>query len=90
MAIMFLDINRHAEAARLEAGDLLLAEQESALSWGRVHSLKDVITGSVTRSQLSDVTLFKSVGLALAPHRNLAALSGGLCFGEGTLHRVWQ
>jgi ornithine cyclodeaminase/alanine dehydrogenase-like protein (mu-crystallin family) len=53
------------EAARLEAGDLLLAEQEGALAWARVHSLADVIAGNVGRSQTSDVTLFKSVGLAL-------------------------
>jgi len=53
------------EAARLEAGDLLLAEQEGALGWARVHSLAEVIPGSVRRSQDSDITLFKSVGLAL-------------------------
>jgi alanine dehydrogenase len=53
------------EAARLEAGDLLMAEQEGTLGWGRVHSLREVIAGSVTRSQPDDVTLFKSVGLAL-------------------------
>jgi alanine dehydrogenase len=53
------------EAARLEAGDLLMAEQEGTLGWGRVHSLKEVIAGSVPRSQPDEVTLFKSVGLAL-------------------------
>jgi alanine dehydrogenase len=53
------------EAARLEAGDLLMAEQEGTLGWGRVHSLREVIAGSVPRSQPDDVTLFKSVGLAL-------------------------
>jgi alanine dehydrogenase len=53
------------EAARLEAGDLLMAEQEGALGWGAVHSLREVMTGSVGRRQPDDVTLFKSVGLAL-------------------------
>lgn len=53
------------EAARLEAGDLLLAEGEGALDWGRVHSLREALTGSVARRQPGDVTLFKSVGLAL-------------------------
>jgi ornithine cyclodeaminase/alanine dehydrogenase-like protein (mu-crystallin family) len=53
------------DAARIEAGDLLLAEQEGALGWARVHSLAEVITGSVGRSQTSEITLFKSVGLAL-------------------------
>jgi alanine dehydrogenase len=54
-----------AEAARLEAGDLLLAEREGQLNWGRVHSLRDVVAGSTGNRQASDVTLFKSVGLAI-------------------------
>lgn len=52
-------------AARLEAGDLLLAEQEEALSWESVHSLADVVKGSVRRTTPSEISLFKSVGLAL-------------------------
>jgi len=54
-----------AEAARLEAGDLLLAEREGQLNWGRVHSLRDVLAGSTGNRQPADVTLFKSVGLAI-------------------------
>jgi ornithine cyclodeaminase/alanine dehydrogenase-like protein (mu-crystallin family) len=54
-----------AEAARVEAGDLLLAEREGQMNWARVHSLRDVVTGSTGSRQPSDVTLFKSVGLAL-------------------------
>jgi ornithine cyclodeaminase/alanine dehydrogenase-like protein (mu-crystallin family) len=53
------------EAARLEAGDLLLAEHEGRLNWARVHSLRDVVAGSTGGRQASDVTLFKSVGLAI-------------------------
>jgi alanine dehydrogenase len=53
------------EAARLEAGDLLLAEREGQLNWARVHSLRDVVAGSTGSRQPSDVTLFKSVGLAI-------------------------
>jgi ornithine cyclodeaminase/alanine dehydrogenase-like protein (mu-crystallin family) len=53
------------EAARLEAGDLLLAEREGNLNWGRVHSLRDVVAGSTGSRQPSDVSLFKSVGLAI-------------------------
>jgi alanine dehydrogenase len=53
------------EAARLEAGDLLLAEREGQLSWGRVQSLREVVAGSSGGRQPSDVTLFKSVGLAI-------------------------
>jgi ornithine cyclodeaminase/alanine dehydrogenase-like protein (mu-crystallin family) len=53
------------DAARLEGGDLLLAEREGQLNWGRVHSLRDVVAGSTGSRQPSDVTLFKSVGLAI-------------------------
>jgi ornithine cyclodeaminase/alanine dehydrogenase-like protein (mu-crystallin family) len=52
-------------AARLEAGDLLLAEAEGKLDWRRVVSLKDVVSGSVRRTAPEQITLFKSVGLAL-------------------------
>jgi ornithine cyclodeaminase len=53
------------EAARLEAGDLLLAEGEGQLSWDRVHSLRDAVAGSTGSRQPSAITLFKSVGLAI-------------------------
>ncbi len=54
-----------ADAARVEAGDLLLAEAEGRLGWGQVHSLREVVTGSVKRAGPQEITLFKSVGLAL-------------------------
>jgi alanine dehydrogenase len=53
------------DAARLEAGDLILAEREGQLSWGRVKSLRDMVAGTTGQRQPSDVTLFKSVGLAI-------------------------
>jgi ornithine cyclodeaminase/alanine dehydrogenase-like protein (mu-crystallin family) len=53
------------DAARLEAGDLILAEREGLLSWGRVNSLRDVVAGKIGQRQPSDVTVFKSVGLAI-------------------------
>jgi ornithine cyclodeaminase/alanine dehydrogenase-like protein (mu-crystallin family) len=53
------------DAARVEAGDLLLAEYEGLLNWARVHSLRDVVAGSTGSRQPSDVSLFKSVGLAI-------------------------
>lgn len=53
------------QAARLEAGDLLLAEAQGALDWGRVGSLREVVAGGPSRKRRSDVTLFKSVGLAI-------------------------
>jgi alanine dehydrogenase len=54
-----------ADAARVEAGDLLLAERDGLLNWARVHSLSDVVTGATGSRQPSEVTLFKSVGLAI-------------------------
>jgi ornithine cyclodeaminase/alanine dehydrogenase-like protein (mu-crystallin family) len=53
------------DAARLEAGDLILAEREGQMSWGRVQSLRDVIAAGTGQRQASDVTVFKSVGLAI-------------------------
>ena len=53
------------EAARLEAGDLLLAEREGQLSWSHVHSLREVVAGSTGSRQPASITLFKSVGLAI-------------------------
>ena len=53
------------DAARLEAGDLLLAEAEGQLDWQSVTSLKDAVTGAVRRSTREQISLFKSVGLAL-------------------------
>ena len=52
-------------AARVEAGDLLLAEEEGRLDWRRVRSLREVVAGRVRRGAADEITLFKSVGLAL-------------------------
>jgi ornithine cyclodeaminase/alanine dehydrogenase-like protein (mu-crystallin family) len=54
-----------AEAARVEAGDLLLAEAEGRLQWERVRSLREVVSGKAGRRSGEDITLFKSVGLAI-------------------------
>ncbi len=53
------------DAARLEAGDLILGERDGQLSWGRVRTLRDLVAGAMGQRQPSDVTLFKSVGLAI-------------------------
>lgn len=71
------------DAARLEAGDLILAEREGQLSWARVRSLRDVIAGATGLRQPSDVTLFKSVGLAI---EDVAAGAAVLQLAEA--HRV--
>ena len=54
-----------ADAARLEAGDLILAERDGLWDWSRIRSLREVVAGMSDARQASDVTLFKSVGLAI-------------------------
>jgi alanine dehydrogenase len=54
------------EACQLEAGDFVPAIEAGVLEWDRVHELSAVLAGEETgRAQPEDVTLFKSVGLAL-------------------------
>jgi ornithine cyclodeaminase/alanine dehydrogenase-like protein (mu-crystallin family) len=54
------------EQAKLEAGDFALALEEGALHWADVHELGQVIAGRYPgRKRPDDVTLFKSVGVAL-------------------------
>jgi alanine dehydrogenase len=59
-------ITDHVEQARLEAGefrDLVAAEK---LDWSDVRELGEVVTGKVKgRTSPSDLTLFKSLGIAL-------------------------
>jgi ornithine cyclodeaminase/alanine dehydrogenase-like protein (mu-crystallin family) len=53
-------------AAQAEAGDLHLAAVEGAWSWDRVAGdLTDLASGRVRRSTPDEITLFKSVGLAV-------------------------
>src|SRR5262249_47823775 len=54
------------EQARLEAGDFTQALEEGAIHWSDIHELGQVIVGRYTgRAHSQDVTLFKSLGLAL-------------------------
>jgi ornithine cyclodeaminase/alanine dehydrogenase-like protein (mu-crystallin family) len=54
------------DQARLEAGDFVPALEEGAISWADVHELGQVIVGRFTgRAHPQDVTLFKSLGIAL-------------------------
>ena len=59
-------VTDHLEQAKIEAGelrDLVAAEQ---LAWSEVHELGEVVTGKVKgRNSPSDLTLFKSLGIAL-------------------------
>ncbi len=54
------------EQCRLEAGDFSQALEEGVTDWRLMHELADVIVGRETgRARPEDVTLFKSVGLAI-------------------------
>ncbi len=54
------------EQARVEAGDLAQPAAGGLLDWADVHELGDVVCGKLKgRRKAKDVTLFKSLGLAL-------------------------
>ncbi len=54
------------EACRLEAGDFVAALEAGVISWEKMDDLAAVVTGTATnRATPEDVTLFKSVGLAI-------------------------
>jgi len=54
------------EQGKLEAGDLLTPIQQGQLSWERVHELHEVVAGALPgRQGPEEITLFKSLGLAL-------------------------
>lgn len=54
------------EQARMEAGDLAQPAAGGVLDWKDVHELGEVVSGKVRgRRKPKDVTLFKSLGLAL-------------------------
>ncbi len=72
------------EQGMLEAGDLLLPAQQGLLSWERVHELHEVVAGALPgRQRPEEITLFKSLGLALediavAAHIYKLALERGI------------
>jgi alanine dehydrogenase len=54
------------DQARLEAGDFVQALEEGSIHWADVHELGQVIVGRFTgRAHAQDVTMFKSLGIAL-------------------------
>ncbi|HEX7593132.1 MAG TPA: ornithine cyclodeaminase family protein, partial [Anaerolineae bacterium] len=54
------------EQAKIEAGDLISPIERGELTWERVRELGEVVAGKVTgRANRDDVTLFKSMGIAL-------------------------
>jgi ornithine cyclodeaminase/alanine dehydrogenase-like protein (mu-crystallin family) len=54
------------DQARLEAGDFVQALEEGSIHWADIHELGQVIVGRYTgRAHAQDVTLFKSLGIAI-------------------------
>jgi ornithine cyclodeaminase/alanine dehydrogenase len=55
------------DACRAEAGDLILPVEAGEWAWDKVHgSLGEVVTGRIAgRESASEITLFKSVGIAI-------------------------
>lgn len=54
------------EQARYEATDLVVPVREGALTWERVLPLADIVSGKVrARATARDITLFKSLGVAI-------------------------
>ncbi|MCI0641513.1 MAG: ornithine cyclodeaminase family protein [Gemmataceae bacterium] len=54
------------DQARIEAGDFTAALEEGSIHWSDIHELGQVIVGRFTgRAHPQDVTMFKSLGIAL-------------------------
>jgi alanine dehydrogenase len=54
------------DQARLEAGDFVQVLEEGSIHWADIHELGQVITGRYTgRAKPQDVTMFKSLGIAV-------------------------
>jgi alanine dehydrogenase len=54
------------DQARLEAGDFVQALEEGAVHWTDIHELGQIIIGRYTgRAHPQDVTMFKSLGIAI-------------------------
>ena len=54
------------DQARIEAGDFVQALEDGSIHWADVHELGQVIVGRYTgRAHPQDVTLFKSLGIAI-------------------------
>jgi ornithine cyclodeaminase/alanine dehydrogenase-like protein (mu-crystallin family) len=54
------------DQARLEAGDFVAALEDGSIHWSDIHELGQIIVGRYTgRAHPQDVTLFKSLGIAV-------------------------
>ncbi|MBO0719271.1 MAG: ornithine cyclodeaminase family protein [Blastocatellia bacterium] len=63
------------EQARAEAGELVIPAEKGLLAWERVRELRQVVNGEITgRTGESDITLFKSLGIAIEDIATAAVL----------------
>ncbi len=53
------------DQARIEAGELVTAVEKGALTWERVRELRQVVNGEIHRTSDIEITIFKSLGLAI-------------------------
>ena len=54
------------EQCRIEAGDFVPSMEQGIIDWPDLHELRDVVSGNLTgRATDQEITLFKSVGLAM-------------------------
>jgi ornithine cyclodeaminase/alanine dehydrogenase len=54
------------DQARIEAGDFVQPLEDGSIHWADIHELGQVIVGRYTgRAHPQDVTLFKSLGIAI-------------------------
>ncbi len=53
------------DQARIEAGELVTAVEKGFLTWERVRELRQVVNGEIGRSSPNEMTIFKSLGLAI-------------------------
>lgn len=53
------------EQARLESGELVAAIEKGVVNWERVREIRQVASGEVSRTSDDQITVFKSLGLAI-------------------------
>lgn len=62
----YLIVTDSLEQARAEAGDFIIPANDGLFDWARVYELCDVMAGQgPRRDALSDITLYKGLGIAL-------------------------
>ncbi|MEP7271012.1 MAG: ornithine cyclodeaminase family protein [Acidobacteriota bacterium] len=62
------------DQARIEAGELVTAVEKGVLTWERVRELRQVVNGEIGRRSAAEMTIFKSLGLAIEDVATAAAV----------------